>query len=63
MRIMLNSERTNAAPPVLAVERVGFHYGRDPVLDDVTFSMRAGEFAALTGPNGSGKSTLLRIAS
>jgi zinc transport system ATP-binding protein len=63
MRIMLNS----GAPPsncgtVLAVEGVAFHYGRDRVLDDVAFSVRAGEFAALTGPNGSGKSTLLRIA-
>ncbi len=32
-----------------------------PVLEDVNFSLRAGEFVALIGPNGAGKSTLLRV--
>lgn len=35
-------------------------YGRRVVLDDVTFSARAGEVTAIVGPNGSGKTTLLR---
>ena len=46
--------------PVLSAERVSYSYGRERVLDGVTFELRQGEFVALVGPNGSGKSTLLR---
>lgn len=46
---------------VLAAEGVSFSYNGAPVLDRVSFAVRAGEFVALTGANGSGKSTLLRI--
>jgi zinc transport system ATP-binding protein len=46
----------------IEVERVSFAYGNGPlVLDDVSFAIALGEFAALVGPNGSGKSTLLRV--
>jgi len=44
----------------LAVDGICFGYGRQPVLEDVTFRVDRGEFVALVGPNGSGKSTLLR---
>jgi ABC-type Mn2+/Zn2+ transport system ATPase subunit len=35
-------------------------YGGPPVLEDVTFTLRAGERIGVLGPNGGGKSTLFR---
>ncbi len=32
-----------------------------PALEDVSFSLRRGEFAFLTGPSGAGKSTILKL--
>ncbi len=46
---------------VIAADDICFAYGSDPVLDQVSLHVDAGEFIALVGPNGSGKSTLVRI--
>lgn len=43
------------------VNNVRKYFGPEPVLDGVTFEVRAGERIALVGPNGCGKTTLLRI--
>ncbi len=47
----------------LAFEKVGFAYGREPVVASVRLRIAAGEMVALLGPNGAGKSTLLGLAS
>jgi lipoprotein-releasing system ATP-binding protein len=53
-------------PPLLALDRVSkTHWrGRHEIvaLDEVSFGLEAGEFAAIFGRRASGKSTLLRIA-
>ena len=41
---------------------VRFSYGAHVVLEDLSFAVPIGEFAAILGPNGSGKTTLLRLA-
>ena len=46
---------------LLDIEKISFHYGRDQILDRVSFQVKKSDFLALLGPNGSGKSTLIRI--
>jgi zinc/manganese transport system ATP-binding protein len=47
--------------PLLQLDGVGIHLGGRPILSDVSFSVRKGEFAAIIGPNGAGKTTLLKL--
>ena len=46
---------------MLTVNRITKYFNLSPILNDITFSLGAGQRAGLIGPNGSGKTTLLRI--
>lgn len=47
--------------PIIECEHVGFRYGNEPVLQDVSFVLQSGDYVGLVGSNGSGKTTLLKI--
>jgi len=50
------------APPVkLDIRHVGFRYGDQRALNDVSLPIYANKITALIGPSGCGKSTLLRV--
>ena len=51
----------NSAPMLLRLRNIQLAYGNQPLLDNATITLRAGERVTLTGRNGSGKTTLMRI--
>jgi ribose transport system ATP-binding protein len=51
------------SPTLIAVSGLSKSFGRNIVLQDVSFSLGRGEVLALVGENGAGKSTLMNILS
>ena len=45
---------------MLELQGVSTRYGRNPMLRNVSVTLREGEIACLLGPNGAGKTTLIR---
>ena len=48
---------------MLDVKGLSFSIGNQPILSDVSFSVKEGEVIGLIGPNGSGKTTLFNVLS
>lgn len=45
---------------IFKVENLKFSYGRNHVLEDISFLVSEGDFFSIIGPNGTGKTTLLK---
>ncbi|MCX2720584.1 ATP-binding cassette domain-containing protein [Lentiprolixibacter aurantiacus] len=47
--------------PLVLFKKVSLSYGEKPVLHQVSWELKSGEFWQLSGPNGSGKTTMLSL--
>jgi zinc/manganese transport system ATP-binding protein len=58
---MIGSDHIAVTPEILRVDQVSVTLAGRQILDEVSFTVQAGEFTGLIGPNGAGKTTLLRV--
>ncbi|MFD3656934.1 ABC transporter ATP-binding protein [Streptomyces sp. NPDC058620] len=52
-----------APAPVLSLDGLGWSIGGATIVEDITLSVREGEFLAFIGPNGAGKTSLFNLIS
>lgn len=45
----------------IELDSVGFSYGNNSVLENLSFTVKKGEYLGIIGPNGGGKTTLIKI--
>ncbi len=45
----------------IELDNVSFSYGTIPVLENISFKVKKGEYLGIIGPNGGGKTTLIKI--
>ena len=58
---MSPTDQDRADTPILQLRNLRMRYGRNDVLNGVTFSVHRGEVVVLLGPNGAGKTTTIEI--
>jgi len=50
-----------ATEPAIEMKGVWFSYDKTPILEDIGFTLKKGDFLGMIGPNGGGKTTLLKL--
>lgn len=58
---MKASREAHSAEAAVSVRGLTFWYGRNLIVDEITFEMEQGQFLAIIGASGCGKSTLLQL--
>jgi zinc transport system ATP-binding protein len=47
--------------PIISLENITLSIAGNTILEDISFSIKKGDYIGLIGPNGAGKSTLLKL--
>ncbi|MES2023887.1 MAG: metal ABC transporter ATP-binding protein [Patescibacteria group bacterium] len=53
--------QVNHEKNIIEVKNISFSYGKEKVLENISFDVHQGDYLGVIGPNGAGKTTLLKI--